>query len=226
MSKKQDLSQKHQVENEKLESIFKSEMNELESKYQKFFNDLEEKSKIMEEKLNEKHQNEMEELYNFLDTKLPKNIKHSKKFLDLKNMELNLAKQQKYKEAQRIKKQCEDIEKLDSEKFNREISDKIKSQSIKTANRHLNEKNSFKKRIELEWEEAKKKKDSEVQVIVLRYKNRKSELENQQKSEVLLCENKNKMKALTMTGKYKNKEYLFNTSYMQNYNTNDDNDYK
>lgn len=221
ISKKQNLNQKHFQEQEKLDNIFKAEMAELEMKYQKIFSDIEQKERMNEEKLNEKHRNEMQSLYTFLDRKLPRKIYHSKTYLDLKSMEINLAKQQKYKDALLIKKQCETLEKYDAEKFNKDTSERIKSQSIKTANKHLNEKNVFKKKIELDYEEARKRKEEEIQVLILKFRNRKTDLENQQKNENLLCENNNKLKALTTTNKLKNRNYLFNNS-TANFSTNED----
>lgn len=170
-------------------------MEELEMKFEMEFNELENKSRLQEGKLNEKHQSEMEELYNYLDMKLPKVVKFSKKYLDLKNQEENLAKQQKYKDAMLIKKQRENLEKVDKEKFNSEKTEKIKSQSIKTANKHLNEKNALRKKIELELDELKKKKIMMTNTLILKYKNRRSELELQQKAELHLCENNSKYKA-------------------------------
>ena len=139
-----------------LENLYKKECEELESIYSSKFSELENVSRQMEEALNSKHQKEMEKLYERLDEKLPKVVKYSKKYLDLKNQELNLAKQQKYKDAMLVKKKCEEIEVEDTDRFNKEKTEKIKSQSIKTANKHLNEKNALKKKIELEYEEMKK----------------------------------------------------------------------
>lgn len=170
-------------------------MEELEMKFENEYNELDTKSKSFTEKLEEKHQSEMENLYHMLDDKLPKNVKYSKKFLDLKNQEINLAKQQKYKEAILIKKQCEALDKVDTDKFQKEKTEKIKSQSIKTANKHLNEKNTLKKKMETEFEQLKKKKIEQTNILVHKYKNRRSELEIQQKAELHLCENKSKLKA-------------------------------
>ncbi len=195
ITKKRELQGKHSEEITRLDAIFKKELEELEMKYENIFLELDNRAKTQEAKLNEKHQNEMEELYNFLDMKLPKNVKYSKRYLELKNQELNLAKQQKYKDALLVKKQCEDLDRLDTERFNKDKTDKIKSQSIKTANKHLNEKNAFKKKIELEFEEIRKRKDVEVGTIVLKYKNRKAELDNQQKLEQIIICNKSKFRA-------------------------------
>lgn len=196
-----------------LEELFRKESQELESFFEGKIQVLQEKSKNLEEKLNYKHQNEMEELYNFLDQKLPKVVKYSKKYIDLKNQEINLAKQQNYKEAILIRKKCEDLDRIDTEKFNQEKTEKIKSQSIKTANKHLNEKNALKKKIELEFEELSKRKITELNTLHLKFKNRRAELVAQQKVENILTENNNLLKARTTTGKIKTRQHLFNDTF-------------
>ena len=153
-----------------LEGLYKKEYEELEMIYNNKFNELQNKSKQMEENLNQKHEKEMERFYINLDEKLPKEVKFSKAYLDLKNQEMNLAKQQKYKEAMYIKKKREKIEIEDTERFNKEKTEKIKSQSLKTANKHLNEKNALKKKIELEFEELKKDKQKKLEVLILKFK--------------------------------------------------------
>lgn len=213
MTKKRELSIKHQTELQSLDEIYKKEAEELEMEFETKFMSLQEKSKTSEEKLNQKHQQEMEELYNFLDQKLPRIVKYSKKYLDLKNQEINLAKQQNYKEAMLIKKKCELLDKIDTDRFNQEKTEKIKSQSIKTANKHLNEKNALKKKIEMEFEELKIRKNTLTQTLYLKYKNRKAELESQHKTEAILCENRNMLKAKTTTGKIKTKQHIFNQTF-------------
>jgi len=178
-----------------LEGLYKKEYEELEMIYNNKFNELQNKSKQMEENLNQKHEKEMERFYINLDEKLPKEVKFSKAYLDLKNQEMNLAKQQKYKEAMYIKKKREKIEIEDTERFNKEKTEKIKSQSLKTANKHLNEKNALKKKIELEFEELKKDKQKKLEVLILKFKNKKAELEIQQKMETHITDNKNLFKA-------------------------------
>lgn len=105
----------------------------------------------------------MEELYNFLDMKLPKNVKYSSEYIRLKNQEHMLASQQKYKEAILIRNKAEKVEKEDTIKFNKEKTEKIKAQSLKTANKHLNEKNAFRKKIEIEYEVLKKEKEIAIE---------------------------------------------------------------
>lgn len=178
-----------------LEALYKKEYEELEIIYNNKFYELEMKSKQLEEGLNLKHQEEIKIFYASFDEKLPKKIKYSRKYLDLKNAELNLAKQQKYNEALIVKKKCDDVEIEDIKRFNSEKTEKLKNQSIKNANKHLNERNALKRKIELEYEELKKEKQKQLEILIMKFKNKKAELESQQKMEKIVTENRNLLKA-------------------------------
>ncbi len=81
------------------------------------------------------------------------------------------------------------------DKWNREKNEKIKSQTVKTAQKHLVEKNSLKKKSEIELEVLKKEKNVAYEKILHKYKNRKLDLELQQKQEKIHTENVNLFKA-------------------------------
>lgn len=136
----------------------------------------------------------MEDLYNYLEHKIPKTVKFSKKFLDLKNQEENLVKLQKFKEAAVLKKQLDAMEKADTEKFNKDKYEKIKSQSVKTANKHMSEKTALKKKIDVRFEVLQKDKQKNYEQLLQKYNNRKTELDNQQKQEISFVENENLLK--------------------------------
>ena len=154
----------------------------------------EEKSKNEEDVLNQRQSKEMEELYAYLEQKLPKQVKYSKKYLDLKNQEENLVKLQRFKEAASLKKQLDSMDKFDTEKFNKDKYEKIKSQSVKTANKHMMEKTSLRKKVEINFEILKKDRQTNLERLLLKYKNRKCELDNQQKQEILYLENEKLLK--------------------------------
>ena len=198
ITQKRELSRKHQLQMNQLEELYKKEFEELVLLYGNKFSELEAKSHQMEENLNIKQQNEMGSLYESLDEKLSKKVKYSKKYLDLESQEKNLAKQQKYKEAILVKKLKDEIEIEDTKRFNKYKTDKIKRESLNTANKHIFEKNLLKKKIESEYEELKKDKEREVQILVLKFKNKKSELELQQKMESHIKENKNLFKQIKL----------------------------
>jgi hypothetical protein len=203
-----DLEFRQNEEMEILENNYRTELEDCNQNWNLKFKDLEDKSAKLEQELNSKHEKEMEDLYNFLEEKLPKNVKFSRDYLEFKKQEQNLVKQQMYKDAGVIKKKIENLEKQDFDKFNQQKTEKIKSKSIKTANKHLLEKNALKQKIESELELIKKQQQAEMTVIVNKYRNRKYELELQQKNEKNLYAFPNKFKSMTTTNKLKDKKAL------------------
>lgn len=187
--KKKQLMEQHNIEIQSLDNAYKNELDEFNVAWDEKFKKLEEKSKNLEDSLNEKHNKQMNELYEYLEMKLPKNVKYSKTYLDTKNQEENLVKLGRFKEAAIMKKKLEEIERTDTEKFNKDKYERIKAESVKTANKHMNEKNTLRKKIETEFEILRKDRQSNLEKLLLKYKNRKTDLENQQKQEVLYLEN-------------------------------------
>ncbi len=94
--KKKDLEMQHFSELENLEISYKRELENFNNYWDNQFKDLEERSEKMEKELIEKHKKEMDDLLNNLEQKLPKNIKFSKEFYELKNQEENLVKLQRF----------------------------------------------------------------------------------------------------------------------------------
>lgn len=190
-----------------LEMSYKEELEKFNQLWDESFSQFEDKSKREEDVLNNRHSKEMEELYAYLEQKLPKQVKYSKKYLDLKNQEENLVKLQRFKEASLLKKQLDSMDKFDTEKFNKDKYDKIKSQSVKTANKHMSEKAALRKKIEINYEIMKKDRQAKLEQLLLKYKNRKSELDNQQKQELLYIDNENLLKKSKFMFIYKNIKY-------------------
>lgn len=93
--KKKDLNYQHSTEMVNLEENYNKEIAELNIKWDTLFNEFNEKAKKMEDSLNYKQKNEMDCLLNQLDEKISKIIKYSKEYLDLKQCEFNLVKQER-----------------------------------------------------------------------------------------------------------------------------------
>lgn len=192
--RKKQLQLQHNVEIESLDSSYKRELEEFNENWDEVFKNFDEKSTKDKENLNMRHEQEMNELYNYLEEKLPKNVKYSKKFLDLKNQEENLVKLQRFKEAALLRKQLDAMDKFDTDKFNKDKYEKIKAQSVKTANKHMSEKSALEKKIDIKFEILKKDRQKNLEKLLLKYKNRKTELDIQQKQEIMFLENENLLK--------------------------------
>lgn len=93
--KKKDLEMQHYNELENLEVSYKRELENFNLYWDQQFKELEEKSERLEKELIVKHKKEMDDLLNNLEQKLPKNIKFSKEYLELKNQEESLVRLQR-----------------------------------------------------------------------------------------------------------------------------------
>lgn len=78
-----------------LEEQFLQELNTLNDFWQKEYEKFEQQLSLNEKSLEEKHKSELQELKTFEENKLMKTFKYSKDYLDLKNAELNLVKQER-----------------------------------------------------------------------------------------------------------------------------------
>lgn len=192
--RKRQLVIQHGVELDALDNAYKYELEEFNNAWDNKFRSLEEKGRSLEDNLSLKHENGMKELFDYLEKHLPKTAKFSKAYIDTKNQEENLVKLQRFKEASFLKKRLEELEKADTQKFEKDKYDKIKSESAKTANKHTIEKSALRKKIEMEFEVLKKERQYNLEKLLLKYKNRKVELENQQKQELVYLENENLLK--------------------------------
>jgi len=96
-----------------------------------------------------------------------------------------------------VKKKLENIEKIDNIKFNKEKTEKVKAHSMKVLKQQQNEKNALKMKIEAEYELLKKQRKTIFENLINKFKNRKFELDMQQKQEKILAENQNMLKAST-----------------------------
>ncbi len=79
-----------------LEDNYNREINEINQKWENYFNEFNEKAKKLDDENTFKHKSEMEEYISYLELKLPKQVKYSKEYLDLKQSEFNLVKQERY----------------------------------------------------------------------------------------------------------------------------------
>jgi hypothetical protein len=90
--RKKDLELQHYTEIDNLEQAFRREVDQFNREWSAKFHEYEEYSKELELALTQKHTKEMEDLYVYLEQKLPKNVKHSKEYLSLKHQEEKLVK--------------------------------------------------------------------------------------------------------------------------------------
>jgi hypothetical protein len=101
----------------------------------------------------------------------------------------------RFKEAEIIQKKLELLVEEELKKWEKEKNEKIKTQSCKTAQKHLQEKAFLKRKVEIEYEVIKKEKDRLIENLNNKYKNRKMDLGLQHRKDVNFNENVNLLKA-------------------------------
>ena len=156
----------------------------------KFFN---EKSKQIEEIINKRHQKEIQDLQNEMDNYTPK-IKPNHQYNQLKMTEIRLKKMDKFLDADKLKLKCEQLEKLEIEKLNKEKNDKFKLKAERLEKKQLNELEIAKKKLQDEYNIISVQREKEYDTLMIRFKTRKIELDLQQKQEKNTNTNLNKMK--------------------------------
>jgi hypothetical protein len=180
---------------ETLEQTYRKEVDEYNGIWDKKVAEFDEEARRLEDELKERHARELEEFESTLQKKLFKPTKFSRTFIELKNQEENLVKQQRFKEAQLIKKKADSLEKEDSEKWSKEKNDKVGTNSDNLRSKQLTELKALRKKLDIQNEVLRKERDTGFHTILHRFKNKKFDLEKQQKKEKTLSENENWNKA-------------------------------
>lgn len=93
--KKRDLTYQHSSEMKNLEENYNGELMRINEIFEEKAREFEENYRISEDNLNNKHKREMDELLEHLEQKLPRTIKYSREYLDLKQSEANCVKQER-----------------------------------------------------------------------------------------------------------------------------------
>lgn len=111
----------------------------------------------------------------------PRTPRWSRDLLNLRKIQETLAKQKKYAEAGKTKAQADAVEKEETKNWERLRERKIASLEEQSFNKQQLEMGGLLKRIASGREEQKKARKSEVERLLQRYQNVKTQLESQQK---------------------------------------------
>ena len=174
--KSQTLTETQEKQNEGLEEAFNIELHDLVEFWDNKIQDFIEKGKQAETELNEYHNQQMEELINNLTNKYPA-IKYSKEYLENKSIEINLAKQERFKEAHYYRVKCDKLEEKENAKYERDRNAHIQLKAEILGNKQANEKKCLRERNETQLDLLINQKNSELNKLSQKYKNIKNELD-------------------------------------------------
>lgn len=178
-----ELQTRQQNENIELEETHIMEFNNFNQEWDKRMNEFQVHSSQLIKALEEKHISEHEEYRNSLEEKLPIKFKPSPELLNLRKIQVNLAKQKDYKEAHQVQVRAQKLEKFEHDKYMDDRGIKIENLESKLFQKQENEMEALKKRIIAGENEQKKQRALELERMFQRYQNVKKELESQHKME-------------------------------------------
>lgn len=189
--KTQSLTETQERQNEGLEEAFNIELQSLIEEWDNRIQAFVEKGKQAEMELNETHNTQMEELINNLTNKYP-SIKYSKEYLENKTIELNLAKQERFKEAHYYKVKCDKLEQIEHDKYIKDRNAHIQLKAEILGTKQANEKKCLREKFDTNFELLNKQKDDEINQLSQKYKNIKCEMEYIHKKQKVGDKNKHK----------------------------------
>ena len=179
--------QEKQIEN--LEEAFNNDFRLLAEQWEERLSEFVEKGKQSESDLNNMHNIQMEELINNLTNNYPQ-IKYSKSYLEMKQIEMNYAKQEQFKEAHYYKCKCDKMEKQENENYNKKRNAHIQLKAEILGNKQEIEKKCLREKLDRQFELLNKHKEKDFQQLTLKYKNLKKELDSLHKKQKMGDKNK------------------------------------
>jgi len=180
-----------------LETTYHTEVAEYNVEWDKKLEQFNVDASSLIEDLKQRHVKELQIHEQNTNKKLFKPTKSSKSALELRLQEENLVKQQRFKEAQLIKKKADSLQRQDADNWNKEKVDKVGTNSDNLKVKQSGELKALEKKLAIQLEVLNKERDAGMKVILNRFRNKKFELEKSQKKERLLTENESLNKAKT-----------------------------
>lgn len=174
----------------KLELLNKSSQEEFEEKYKRELDIFNQKWIQKEKDLNDElleqemyiKKNQKNEINQFNNAK-ELNIKprQSPQYLNLKKIQFELARQERFKEAEVTKKMADKIQKEENDKLYIELKNKYRKQYENLLKRHKEENKKFKDEKERRIYLQRKEKDKEYDSLINKYRSMRVEMEIQRK---------------------------------------------
>merc|ERR1719272_1116906 len=165
------VEEAHMLEFQQFNIVWDKKMNEYEQHVEE-----------MVEAMRERHQGELREFQRKLLGKQQK-PKFSRELLNLRKIQEHLAKQKDYTEAHKMKLKSDALEAWELEKWRNQKQQQIFQRETKFKHRQQQELLALQKRIQTGREEQKKQRQMDLERLLQRYQNVKSELEAQQNLE-------------------------------------------
>ncbi len=166
-----------------LEETHIMEFNQFNQTWDQRMNEFQQHGMSLIKQLEDKHIQQLELYAQDLEKDLPTNFKPSAELLNLRKIQLSLAKQKNYTEAHQVQFRSNKQEKREMREFDETREKKKMILEQKLIKQQENEMSALRAKIEAGENEQKKQRALELEKMFLRYQNVKKELENKHKLE-------------------------------------------
>merc|ERR1712188_348521 len=171
------VEEAHMMEFQQFNAIWDKKMEEFEMN-----------AKELIDNMRKKHANELFRFKDKLQKNMPYRPKFSKELLNSRKIQETLAKMKQYAEAHKIKLKADRLEEIELEKLRQQHAHKLAAQEMQFAQRQQLELQALEKRVDTARQEHKIQRQHDLERILQRYQNVKSELEAQQNIERIRSE--------------------------------------
>lgn len=166
-----------QKEFEQIKANYEIEIKEVKLFFKERINAFEQRAKTNENDIIVLHRLELEKYIAQLDQSISKTIKYSKKYLDIKQKEINAVKSENYLEANYLRSQADELEKEERELFYKNRTNKIENLVRKMKDQQEKERIALKQKFNREYEEIIAEKTNRLEYTRQNYLNKKKNLE-------------------------------------------------
>lgn len=188
------LREYQQTEMQELEDQYISELKTLTEFWDEKIIPYESNARQIEEETPSQHEKNIESLVSILNSSY-KSMKYTKEYLECKTMEMNLAKNEKYKEAHYYKLKCERIEKDIIEKYHKDKEEYIKNQVAIYEVKLDNDYKNLQEKCRINLNLLKVQKEKEVSKLNKKFNNRRNELNDIHMLQNKISQNENHLRA-------------------------------
>merc|ERR1711990_826841 len=145
-------------------------------------------AKQLVDNMKKKHASDLFRFKDKLQKTMPYRPKFSKELLNSRKIQETLAKMKQYAEAHKVKLKADHLEQIELEKLREQHAHKLAAQEMQFAQRQQAELQALEKRIETARNEHKIQRQQDLERLLQRYQNVKSELDAQQNIEKIRSE--------------------------------------
>jgi len=163
-----------------IEEAHMKELQEFNAVWDEKVREFEDHSDILSSTLQHRQRQELEQFIVKCEATVMPRVKHSKQLLNLRHIEKSLARQKKYAEADSTKRAGDELEAQELAAWEMKRNEKISNLEEKQIQKHDLEMQGLLKRIKSGREEQKLARKQELQRLLQRYHNVKTQLESTQ----------------------------------------------